>query len=275
MLSYQGVTLVPEFSYHSPATLEEAHSSFQQAEDAAFLAGGMTLLPTIKAGLRAPSALIDLTTLRDPALFAISRQDNSIVVGALATHGKIAHALAQGQPTLSQIAGGIGDPQVRNRGTIGGALANNDPAADWPAAVLGFGATLETTRRRIAADAFFQGMFTTALEADEMLTAVHFPNPKRSAYAKFRHPASRYALAGVCLTQVMDGSVRVALTGVFPCVMRWLAAEAALSADFTPASLADLTLDASEALSDIHAQGDYRCHLAQVMLKRAVVQALA
>jgi carbon-monoxide dehydrogenase medium subunit len=266
---------MPEFSYHRPTTSHDAQRLFKQAGDAAFLAGGMTLLPTIKAGLRAPSDLIDLTALDDPALQSVQASDTGIRVGALATHAHIAQALGERQLTLSHIAGGIGDPQVRNRGTIGGSLANNDPAADWPAGVLGFGASIETTQRTLAADDFFQGMFATALHADEMIRAVHFPHAQLSAYAKFRHPASRYALAGVCVMQDSQKNVRVAITGVFPGVMRWKAAEEVLSATFSIAALEGLALDPAEALSDIHAQGDYRCHLAGVMLKRAVAQALA
>jgi aerobic carbon-monoxide dehydrogenase medium subunit len=256
------------FSFHKPVDVAAARAAHAAGGgDSAYLAGGMTLLPTVKAGLRAPTDVIALDGL---ALSSVSVSADTIRIGAMTPHAEVAKALAGVEPALAKLAGGIGDPQVRNRGTIGGSLANNDPAADWPAGVLGYGARVLTDSRDIDADDFFKGMFVTDLEEGELITAIVFPRPQRAAYAKFRHPASRYALAGVCVVQSRSGDVRVAVTGVSAGVLRWSEAEAALSADFSPAAVANLQFSADDALSDIHADADYRCHLAGVMLRRAL-----
>ncbi len=251
------------FTLARPASLEAARRAF--SGDAAFLAGGHTLIPAMKSGLRAVDTLVDLT--RIPGLDSIRRDGDRLIVGAMARHAAVAASpvVAGAIPGLARLAAGIGDPQVRRRGTIGGSIANNDPAADYPAAVLALDAVIETSEGTHAADDFFQGMFATALADGEIITAVQFRIPEAFAYAKFRHPASRYALAGVAVARFPEG-VRVAVTGVAYAVFRWTEAEAALSADLA-ASLPALERD--DINSDIHASADYRAHLAGVMLDRA------
>ncbi len=252
------------FTLERPESLGAARRAF--SGDAAFLAGGHTLIPAMKSGLRAVETLIDLS--RVPGLESIRREGDRLIVGAMARHAEVAASpvVAAAIPGLARLAAGIGDPQVRRRGTIGGSLANNDPAADYPAAVLALDAVLATTEGTHAADDFFQGMFATALGDGEILTEVQFRVPEAFAYAKFRHPASRYALAGVAVARFPEG-VRVAVTGVAYSVFRWADAEAALSAA-PPAPVPPLVRD--DINSDIHASAEYRAHLAGVMLARAV-----
>jgi carbon-monoxide dehydrogenase medium subunit len=241
--------------------------------DAKALAGGPTLLPTMKQRLAAPSAIIDLGKIAE--LAGISREGDAIVIGAMTRHADVGinAAVHQAIPALAALAEGIGDPQVRNKGTIGGSLANNDPAADYPAAALALGATIVTNKREIAADAFFKGLFDTALEPGELIVKVRFPIPQKAAYQKFPNPASRYALVGVFVAKTAGG-VRVAVTGAGANgVFRANAIEAALASNFSAAALADVTVPASGLNSDIHADAAYRAHLIGVLAKRAVTAA--
>ncbi len=262
-----------DFAYVRPASIAAAAAAFAAGGEAAFIAGGHTLLPAIKSRLRAPETLVDLGGL--PGLTAIERQGDMLWIGALATHAAVAAdaTVAAAIPGLAALALLIGDPQVRNRGTIGGVLANNDPAADYPAALLALGGTVETDRGAHDADAFFQGMFATALADGEIVTRVGFRVPRRSAYAKFRHPASRYAVVGVYVADTANG-VRVAVTGAGPGVVRWPEAEAALTASFAAPAAHGLVLG-GDLNTDIHASAEYRGHLAGVMLERAVALAVA
>jgi carbon-monoxide dehydrogenase medium subunit len=241
--------------------------------DSTPLAGGMTLLPTIKQRLAAPAALIDLSKI--PQLSGISAEGGVLTVGAMTRHVDVAESeLVRSKiPLLASLAAGIGDPAVRNRGTIGGSVANNDPSADYPAAVLALDATVVTDRREIAADAFFRGLFETALDPGEIITALRFPVPSAGGYAKFKSPASRYAVVGVCVAK-NAGKVRVAVTGAGPGVFRVAAMEAALERAFTPDAIAAIKLGAENLSSDIHADAEYRAHLVTVMAKKAVMSAL-
>ena len=259
------------FDYRRAASVEEAVAAFREAEDGAYLAGGHTLLPTMKQRLASPSALIDLAGLT--ALKGIAGADGAVEIGALTPHAAVAAApdVRAAIPALAALAGRIGDPQVRNKGTIGGSLANNDPAADYPVAVLGLGATVVTDRRTIAADDFFTGLFETALEAGEIVTAVRFPRPRRAGYAKFPNPASRYAIVGVMAAETVSG-VRVAVTGAGPCVFRARGIEAVLGGGLDEkADLPSLPADGLNA--DIHASAEYRAHLVGVMARRAMAAA--
>ena len=256
------------FDYRRAASVEDAAAAFREAEDGAYLAGGHTLLPTMKQRLASPSALIDLAGLE--ALKSIEVEDDAVEIGALTPHAAVAASarVRAAIPALAALAGKIGDPQVRNKGTIGGSLANNDPAADYPAAVLGLDAVVVTDRRAIAADDFFTGLFETALEAGEIVTAVRFPRPRRAGYAKFPNPASRYAIVGVMAAETASG-VRVAVTGAGPCVFRARGIEAALGDGLDAA--ADLpALPADGLNADIHASAEYRAHLVGVMARRAM-----
>lgn len=259
--------------YHKPGSVEAAVAALGASEDGKILSGGQTLLPTMKQHLAAPSDLIDVRGIS--GLDAITVSDGVVTVGAAARHADVAtnaDVLAQ-IPALAKLAGGIGDPAVRAMGTIGGSIANNDPAADYPAAVLGLGATVVTNAREIAADDFFDGMFTTALDEDEIITAVRFPVPSRAGYAKFRNPASRYAMVGVLAAET-GGGVRVAVTGAGEDgVFRAAALEAALASGFSSAALKGIALDADGMLSDIHGTAEYRAHLVTVMAKRAIADA--
>jgi aerobic carbon-monoxide dehydrogenase medium subunit len=260
------------FEYHRPETLSAAVGDLANP-DAKVLAGGMTLLPTMKQRLASPAALIDLRNVRE--LAGIAREGDNLVIGAMAKHAEVAQSsvVQAAIPALASLAGAIGDPHVRNMGTIGGSLANNDPAADYPAAALALGATIVTNTRRIAAQDFFTGLFETALEAGELITQVSFPIPQRAAYMKFRNPASRYALVGVFVAKTADG-VRVAVTGAGSSgVFRAEEFEAALNANFSPAALDGVSMSASGLNSDLHADADYRAHLIGVMAKRAVAAA--
>lgn len=259
------------FEYHRPASAADAVRQRAAADDASYLAGGQSLLPTMKLGLAAPGALVDLSRA---GLAGITRQGDVLRIGAMTTHAAIAASAAAQQsiPALAKLADGIGDPAVRSRGTIGGSLAQNDPAACWPAAVLGLGATVHTDRREIAADDFFRGLYETALESGELITAVSFPIPQRAAYVKFAQPASRFALVGVFASQGPKG-VRVAVTGAAPVVFRVPAFEAALAKNWSAAALDGLEVDADGLNTDLHASAEYRAHLVGVLAKRAVAQA--
>ncbi len=259
-----------DFSYHTPSTVADAAAAMSGADDGKILAGGQTLLPTMKQRLASPSDLVSLRGCRD--LVGIASDGSTVTIGAMTTHGAVAASadVKAAIPALAALAGGIGDPQVRNRGTIGGSLANNDPAADYPAAVLGLGATIVTTKRELAAEDFFQGLFETALEEDEIITAVRFPVPKSAAYMKFDNPASRYALVGVFVAHT-SGGVRVAVTGAGQDgVFRAEGIEAQISAGQTPDSS---SIDEGGLNTDIHASAAYRKHLIGVMAKRAAAAA--
>lgn len=263
------------FDYRRPATLNEADLALKAMPGAKFLAGGQTLLPTMKQRLPRPSALIDLSAIAE--LKSIRKDGNALVIGAMATHNDVAtsRTVYDALPGILHLAEGIGDPQVRNRGTIGGSLANNDPAADYPAAALALGATFVTNKRSIAADQYFQGLFSTALEDDEILTAISFPVTKRFGYAKFANPASRYALVGVAVAETASGP-RVAVTGAgSDGVFRSKELEAALGKGFAAGSLKGVVVPSSNLNSDIHADAEYRANLIGVMARRAVEQALA
>ncbi len=259
------------FNYHRPSTVAEAAALLSGNPDAKLLAGGQTLLPAMKLRLASPSDIIDLEEVRK-SLSGVTREGDSIVVGALTRHGEIATAevLKRAIPALAGMAGVVGDPAVRARGTMGGAVANNDPAADYPAACLALGATIQTNKRAIAADDYFLGMFETALQEGEIITKLSFPIPEKAGYEKFRNPASRYALVGVFVAKRADG-VRVTVTGAGASgVFRAKPFEEALSRAFSESAIAGVTI-ASEGLnSDIHADAAYRAHLIGVIARRAV-----
>ncbi|MEZ4427332.1 MAG: FAD binding domain-containing protein [Nannocystaceae bacterium] len=263
---------MPDLRYHRPATLEEAVDLKRAADEAVYLSGGHTLLPAVKAGLAAPTALIDLRAI--PQLGAgVSVSDGMLRISAATTHAAVAASalVLEHIPVLAALAGSIGDVQVRNWGTLGGSLANNDPAADYPAAALALGATIITDRRRCPAEAFFDGLYTTCLEDDEIVVEVSFPVPLSAGYAKFRNPASGFAMAAVFVAQLAGDAVRCAVTGAGDDgVFRWKEAEEALGRDFSAAALDGLEPDASAMLADLHAEPDYRAHLVAVMARRAV-----
>lgn len=260
------------FNYHRPQSLADAAKTLGGASEGKLLAGGMTLIPTLKQRLAKPSDLVDLGRIAD--LKGIKKDGNAVVIGAMTRHAEVAGSdvVKSAIPALAALADGIGDPAVRNRGTIGGSIANNDPAADYPAAVVALGATVETTKRKIAADEFFKGMFETALEPGEIITAVRFPVPERAAYAKFPNPASRYAIVGAFVAKGPAG-VRIAVTGAGPVVFRVKEMEAALGKSFAPDAIAAVKVPSSGLNSDIHASAEYRAHLIGVMAKRAVAAA--
>lgn len=258
------------FDFVKPATIADAVKALS-AEGAQALSGGQTLTPTLKQRLAAPSVLVSLTGIAE--MKGVCMGDDGLSIGAATTHATVAKEAAAHYPALAALAGGIGDPAVRNRGTIGGSIANNDPAACYPSAVLASGATVVTNRRRIAADDYFQGMFTTALEEGEIVTGVTFPIPEKAAYVKFNQPASRFALTGVFVAKFKDG-VRVAVTGASNNgVFRWSAAEAALSASFSAAAVEGLTVSADDLIGDLHGTPAYRANLIKVLTKRAVAAA--
>jgi carbon-monoxide dehydrogenase medium subunit len=257
------------FDYAAPASVAEALTALAQ-DEAKLLAGGQTLLPTMKQRLATPSVLIDLRKVA--GLSGVTREGDALVIGAMTTHAQVeTDALVkQTLPALAGLAGWIGDPAVRHRGTLGGSLANNDPAADYPAAALGLAAIIVTDRREIAADDYFQGMFETALEENEIITRVKFPIPEKAAYQKFRNPASRYAMTGVFVAKTKAG-VRVAVTGASSRgVYRETAFEDALNAHFSVDAIKSLKVSAEEMISDLHADAEYRAHLVAVMARRAV-----
>jgi aerobic carbon-monoxide dehydrogenase medium subunit len=260
------------FEYHRPQSLSGAVADLTNP-DAKALAGGMTLLPTMKQRLASPAALIDLQSV--PDLANIVREGDNLLIGAMARHADVARSnvVQAAIPALASLAGGIGDPHVRNMGTIGGSLANNDPSADYPAAALALGATIVTNKRRVEAADYFTGLFETALEAGELITQVSFPIPERAAYMKFPNPASRYALVGVFVAKTAGGA-RVTVTGAGQNgVFRLSEFESALNADFAPAALEGLSVPADGLNSDLHADADYRAHLIGVMARRAVAAA--
>ena len=262
-----------EFKFSRPATVRQAANLLAKTEDAKLIAGGHTLVPVMKQRLARPVQLIDLSKIE--GLDTIEMKGRSLVIGAMARHASVAASavVKANAPALANLASMIGDPAVRHMGTIGGSLANSDPAACYPAAVLGLGATITTNKRKIAADDFFKGLFETALAPDELITSVTFPSVKRAGYIKFKNPASRFALVGVFVAD-MGGSVRVAVTGAASCVFRAKEIEKALTAKFDPSAVPAGTVKADDLNSDLHASAEYRAHLITVMAKRAVTQAL-
>jgi carbon-monoxide dehydrogenase medium subunit len=261
------------FEYHRPSTVAEAVSLLQGASDGRFLAGGHTLLPTLRQRLASPSDLIDLGGIRELKGILIDR-GSQLRIGAMTPHAEVAASedVRGWIPALAHLAEHIGDAQVRNRGTIGGSIANNDPAADYPAAIVGLNATVHTNQRTIAGDDFFTGMFDTALNEGEIITEVRFPKPDKAGYAKFPNPASRYAIVGVMVAQT-GGGVRVAVTGAGPCVFRLPDFEGALARNFSADAIKGLSVSPSGLNSDIHASAEYRAHLVGVMARRAVAAA--
>jgi len=255
------------FNFKSAKNTKEAKKLFSGS--AAFLAGGMTLLPAIKLRLAAYSDLINIKKIK--SLSGIKISNKSIKIGSTTTHAEVASSNEVGKsiPSLAILAEGIGDPQVRNRGTIGGSIANNDPAADYPAACLALNAIIHTSKRKISADKFFKGMFETDLKKGELIEAVEFEVPEKSAYAKFPNPASRYAVVGVYVAKLKK-EVRVAITGVESCVFRCKKLEDALSSNFSLSAIDSVNISSKGFNSDIHASADYRAHIIKVMTKKAV-----
>jgi len=261
-----------DFSYVKPSSLADAVAALSADAEAKALAGGQTLIPVLKQRLNKPTTVVDLAKL---GLSGITVSGDSVTIGAMTIHGAVAASadVRRAIPALAALAGGIGDIQVRNRGTIGGSMANNDPTACYPSAVLALGATITTNKRSISADDYFQGMFTTALEPGELITSVTFPIPAKAAYVKFKNPASRYAMVGVFVATGPKG-VRVAVTGAGQGgVFRHTAAEQALSANWSAAALNGVSIGTDNMNSDIHASAPYRAHLVGVITKRAVTAA--
>jgi aerobic carbon-monoxide dehydrogenase medium subunit len=258
-------------NYVKAKSVKEAVDLLSANPEAKLLSGGMTLIPTLKQRLARPTHLVDIGAL--PELRRMEVKAGRLLIGAGARHHEVAASavVKKAIPALAALASLIGDPQVRNQGSIGGSVANNDPAADYPAAVLGLDATIVTTKRELAVEDFFQGMFTTSLDEGEIIVRIEFPLPKRAAYSKFHHPASGYAMAGVFIAQTAGG-VRVAVTGAGPGVFRWKEAEAALAKSLKPAALEGAKLDASGLNSDMHADREYRANLVRVMAKRALAK---
>ena len=262
-----------DFNYHKPSSVADAVKLLAADPDARAVSGGMTLLPALKLRLNRPTSLVDLSGIAE--LRGVRREGNTVIIGALTRHYEIATSpeVKAAIPALAEMAHSIGDTQVRNRGTMGGSVANNDPAADYPAAVLALGGTIQTDKRKIAADAFFQGMFATALEAGEIVTAIHLPAPEKAGYAKMRNPASRYSMTGVFVARGPSG-VRVAVNGAGANgVFRVTEMERALSANWSPDAVANIKVDPSQMNGDIHGSAEYRAHLVTVMAKRAVANA--
>jgi aerobic carbon-monoxide dehydrogenase medium subunit len=263
-----------ETTYHRPASVDEAASLFAKGKEAKYLAGGHTLLPVMKQRLAAPSDVIDLGKLKD--LIGVEASGDALTIKAATTHYDVATngPARQAIPALAHLASLIGDPAVRHRGTIGGSIANNDPAADYPAALVALGATVKTNKRGISADDFFKGLFATALADGEIITQVTFPIPAKAGYAKFPHPASRFALTGVFVVKTKSGDVRVAATGASSSgVMRVPSIEAALKANWSAGALDSVKISANGLLADIHGSADYRANLIKVMAQRAVTAA--
>ncbi len=258
------------FEYHRPKSLEEAAALLAENEEAKLLAGGHSLLPVMKQRLAAPPALIDLAGI--PGLAGIERTADGVVIGAMTKHADVetSPTVKEAIPAITELVSVLGDPAVRNRGTLGGSLAGNDPSTDWPAAALGLGAPIGTNKREIHADEFFKGLFETALDEGEIVTKASFPVPRKAAYRKFRHPASRYALVGVFVADCSD-EIRVAVTGAGANgVFRWREAEQALAKQFAPEAIEGLAASSEGLNSDIHADAEYRAHLIGVMARRAV-----
>ncbi|HUP94578.1 MAG TPA: xanthine dehydrogenase family protein subunit M [Burkholderiales bacterium] len=262
------------FEYHRPATLKEAVSLLRKIEDSKVLSGGQSLIPALKFRLSSPAALIDLGGVEE--LRGIKLEGATLTIGAMIRHAEVASSpdVMSGIPALAKLAAGIGDRQVRNSGTLGGAIGFNDPAADYPAAVLGLGAVVHTNKRAIKADKFFTGLYQNALRPAEIITSIAFPLPKRAAYAKFRNPASRFAIVGVFVSESTDG-VRVAVTGAASCVFRVKQMEKKLAKNFAPEAIARVHVPPDNLNSDLHASAEYRSHLITVMAQRAVQAALA
>jgi aerobic carbon-monoxide dehydrogenase medium subunit len=261
------------FNYQKAKSVADAAKVIAKDADARVLAGGQSLIAAMKLRLSHPSEVIDLGAIKE--LSGIKADSRAVAIGAMTRHAEVAASAAvkKAIPALASLAGGIGDRMVRNMGTIGGSLANNDPAADYPAGVLGLGATVVTNKRKIAADEFFKGLYETALQKGEIITSVSFPVPKRAAYMKFKNPASRYAIVGVFVADFGSG-VRVAVTGAGPCAFRVAQMEKALAGRFAPESVADIKMPEKGLNSDLHAKADYRAHLITVMARRAVEAAL-
>ncbi|MCB1463168.1 MAG: xanthine dehydrogenase family protein subunit M [Nitratireductor sp.] len=263
-----------DVNYHRASSVEEAASLMSRAEDGKFVAGGQTLIPTMKQRLAAPSDLIDLRHIA--SMKGIRVEGGKVTIGAATTHAEVAGSadIARVCPGICSLASHIGDPAVRHMGTIGGSIANNDPAADYPAAMMALGADIVTNKRTIAADDFFAGLFETALEDGEIITSVSFSAPVKCAYAKFANPASRYAMAGVFVARFDDGSVRVGVTGAgSDGVFRHKGMEDALTSDWNAGALDGVSVDEGMMLSDIHGDAAYRANLVKVMAKRAVAAA--
>jgi len=261
------------FEYHRPSSTRDAVSLASNKTEGRYLAGGQSLVQAMKLRLSSPSDLIDLSLLKD--LAGIKLSGSTVEIGAMARHADVAASAAvrKAIPALAALAGMIGDRQVRHMGTLGGSLANSDPAADYPAAVLGLGATITTNKRKIEADKYFTGLYETALAAGELITSVSFPAPKRAAYMKFKNPASRFAIVGVFVAD-FGGMVRVGVTGAGACAFRQADMEKALAAKFAPESVANIKVKPDGLNSDLHASPEYRAHLITVMAKRAVEAAL-
>jgi carbon-monoxide dehydrogenase medium subunit len=263
------------FTYHRPTTVRQAANLLAKHEDAKLLAGGHTLIPTMKLRLASPSQLVDLSQI--DGLSGIELKGRTIIIGAMTRHSEVANSpvVKENLPALAYLAGVIGDPAVRHRGTIGGSVANNDPTADYPAGCLGLGATIITSKRRIRADEFFKGMFETALEPDEIIVRISFPVVQKAAYEKFRNQASRYALVGVFVSK-RSSEIRVAVTGAGGNgVFRVPQFEEALKKRFSPKSLEGLTVSPDGLNGDIHGSAEYRAHLVGVIARRAVAKATA
>ena len=261
-------------TYHRPSSVDEAAALFAKASEPKYLAGGHTLIPVMKQRLAGPSDVIDLAKIKE--LIGVEATGDTLTIKAATPHYDVSQSAAAQKaiPALAYLASLIGDPAVRHRGTIGGSIANNDPAADYPAAVLALGATVKTNKRSIAADDFFQGLFTTALENGEIITEVAFPIPSKAGYAKMPHPASRFALTGVFVARTKSGDVRVAATGASQNgVIRVQAIEAALKSNWSPSAIDNITIPSSGMLNDIHGSPDYRANLIKVMAQRAVAAA--
>ena len=261
------------FNYQKVKSVADAAALLANDADARPLAGGQSLVAAMKLRLSKPSNVLDLGSIAD--LRGIKVEGNAVVIGAMTKHAEVASSaeVKKGIPALASLAAGIGDRMVRNMGTMGGSVANNDPAADYPAGVVALNATIITNKRKIEADKFFKGMYETALEQGELITAISFPVPKRAAYMKFKNPASRYAIVGVFVAD-FGNAVRVAVTGAAAGVFRVADMEKALGAKFAPESVASITVPDTDLNSDMHAKADYRAHLITVMAKRAVSSAL-
>jgi carbon-monoxide dehydrogenase medium subunit len=261
------------FEYHRPSSSKDAIALAGKKSEGRYLAGGQSLVQAMKLRLSSPSDLIDLGSLKELSFVKASK--DGVEIGAMTRHADVAASaeVRKAIPALAALAGIIGDRQVRHMGTIGGSLANNDPAADYPAAALGLGATITTNKRKIEADKFFKGLYETALEPGELITSVSFPAPKRAAYMKFKNPASRFAIVGVFVAD-FGGSARVGVTGAGPSAFRQAEMEKALAAKFAPESVASIKVKPDGLNNDLHASPEYRAHLITVMAKRAVEAAL-
>ncbi len=257
-----------QFNYHKPNTLAEAVALFNGADDGIYIAGGHTLIPTMKQRLAAPTDVIDLAGL--DALTGIEVSDGLLTVGAFTRHDEVANSalIKESLPVLAAVAGEIGDSQVRNRGTLGGSVANSDPAADYPAAVIGLGATIHTATRDISGDEYFKDLFETALQPGEIITSIEFPIPTRASYRKFPNPASRYAVVGVLVAD-FSGTIRVGVTGAGPCAFRAGGIEKVLNANLDPDAIDGVEVPDAGFNSDLHASAEYRAHLVKVMARRA------